>query len=198
MAAILRLNRPDDRRFDAVVAGVMWDRLGRSGMKLTAKYDVEAGSAFVFGHLADFDGWERAAMRRGAEVERVCALSDGVPNGGSHIGPGVTWETRFRFDGKARAVTVRLERIAPDTALALTGTSRLADARLEIDVIELSALRTRLLVRLDIKPKTVAARIYVQSLRLVRSRVERSFAQRIAQLGVEIENRQRAARAAGL
>jgi hypothetical protein len=167
-------------------------------MKLSAKYDVEADSAFVFRHLADFEGWERAATRRGAEVVRVDAPSDGVPSGGSRLGPSVTWETRFRYDGKARAVTVRLEQFAPDTALALTGTSKLADARLEIDVMELSGLRTRLLVRLDIKPKTVAARIYVQSLRVVRSRVERNFAQRIAQLGVDIENQKRAARAAGL
>jgi len=167
-------------------------------MKLTTKCDVEAESAFVFRELADFDGWERAAMRRGAEVVRINAMSDGGPNGGAGVVPGVTWETRFRYDDKAWAVTVRLDRIAPDTALALTGTSRLADARIEIDVMELSGLRTRLLVRLDIKPKTVAARIYVQSLRLVRSRVERSFAQRVAQLGAEIESQQRAARSAGL
>jgi hypothetical protein len=76
--------------------------------------------------------------------------------------------------------------------------SKLADARIDVEIMELSGARTRLLVRLDIKPKTIAARIYVQSLRLARSRVERSFAQRVAQLAAEIENRQRVAKAAGL
>jgi hypothetical protein len=159
-------------------------------MKLTAKYDIEASSAFVFGELADFDGWERAAMRRGAEVVRVDAARS--------IGPGAAWETRFRYRGKAREVNVRLERMEPDTTLALAGMSKLADARIDVEIMELSGARTRLLVRLDIKPKTIAARIYVQSLRLARSRVERSFAQRVAQLAAEIENRQRVAKAAGL
>ncbi|MBC7477273.1 MAG: SRPBCC family protein, partial [Pseudorhodobacter sp.] len=37
-------------------------------MKLVAKYDLEVPAAFVFAQLVDFDGWERAAMRRGADV----------------------------------------------------------------------------------------------------------------------------------
>ena len=44
-------------------------------------------------------------------------------------------------------------------------------------------------VRLEIKPKTIAARIFVQSIKLARARVERTFSQRVAQLAVEIEDR---------
>ena len=83
------------------------------------------------------------------------------------------------------------------TAMGLTGISKLADGVRTMDLLDLGATRTRLEVRLEIKPKTIAARIYVQSLRLARSRVERSFAQRVAQFTAEIEDRYRAAKAAG-
>ena len=156
-------------------------------MKLVAKSDIEAPAGFVFGQLVDFEGWERAAMRRGAEVMRSDHLQQ--------IGPGASWDANFRYRGKARDVTVRLDSMARPTALGLTGISGLADGVLGLDLLDLGATRTRLEVRLEVKPKTLAARIYVQSLRLARSRVERSFAQRVAQFTAEIEDRYRAYKA---
>ncbi len=150
-------------------------------MKLVAKYDVEAPAAFVFAQLSDFDGWERAAMRRGADVMRVDKLT--------RVAPGMTWDTQFRYRGKDRAATIRLDAITPTSALALTGMSAIVDGMVQIDILDLAAKRTRVEVRLEIKPKTIAARIYVQSLRLARARVERSFAQRVALLTSEIETR---------
>ena len=158
-------------------------------MKLVAKYDMAAPMAFVFGQMVDFDGWERAAMRRGAEVMRSDKLRK--------IGPGATWDAHFRYRAKERDVTLRLDSLTPMTAMGLTGISKLADGVMTMDLLDLGATRTRLEVRLEIKPKTIAARIYVQSLRLARSRVERSFAQRVAQFTAEIEDRYRAAKAAG-
>lgn len=158
-------------------------------MKLTAKYELEAPSAFVFDQLADFDGWERAAMRHGADVMRTDSLAK--------IGAGAAWDAKFRYRGKMREVTIRLDALQPKSAMGLTGISRLADAVMAIEVMDLGATHTRMQARLDITPKTMAARIYVQSLRLARSRVERSFAQRIAQLAAEIENRYRTVKAAG-
>lgn len=150
-------------------------------MKLTAKYDIEAPVDFVFAQLSDFDGWERSAMRRGADVSRTDKLR--------HIGPGMTWATAFRYRGKDRTATIRLDALTPTSAMALTGMASVAQAVATIDLLDLAAKRTRVEVRLDIKPLTLAAKIYVQSLRLARARVERAFAQRVAQLAVEIEER---------
>jgi hypothetical protein len=150
-------------------------------MKLVAKYDIEAPAAFAFAQVTDFDGWERAAMRRGADIMRVDKLRS--------VAPGMTWETQFRYRGKDRAATIRLEAINPTSSLALMGMSSTVDGMVQVDILDLAAKRTRIEVRLEVKPKTIAARIYVQSLRLARSRVERSFAQRVALLTAEIENR---------
>ena len=150
-------------------------------MKLATKYDVEAPAGFVFAQLADFEGWERAAMRRGAEVMRTDTLRS--------VAPGLTWEAQFQYRGKERHTTIRLDTLTPTRHLALTATSKLLDGVMAIALLDLAAKRTRVEVRLEIKPKTIAARIYVQTLRLARARVERGFAQRIAQLAVEIEDR---------
>ena len=40
-------------------------------MKLSSRQDIEAPVAFVFDALNDFQAWERAALRRGAEVART-------------------------------------------------------------------------------------------------------------------------------
>jgi hypothetical protein len=154
-------------------------------MKLAAKYDVEAPAAFVFAQLTDFDGWERAAMRRGADVMRTDALRS--------IGPGMTWDAQFHYRNKDRKTTIRLDAIQPINHLAMSGKSAPVDGVLAIDILDLGAKRTRVEVKLEVKPNTIAARIYVQSLRLARARVERGFAQRVAQLAVEIEDRFRGA-----
>ena len=156
-------------------------------MKLAAKYDIAAPAAFVFAQLADFAGWERAAMRHGADVMRTDTQQT--------VGPGMTWDTQFRYRNKDRRLTIRLDAIspisslAPGSSMALTGKSAPVDGMLHIDVLDLAAKRCRIELRLEVRPKTIAARIYVQSLRLVRSRVERGFAQRVAQLAAEIEDR---------
>ena len=152
-------------------------------MKLAAKYDIEAPVDFVYAQLVDFDGWERAAMRRGAEVGRT----DNLPQAGS----GMTWATQFRYRGKDRKATIRIDSLTPQSQVALTGISTLADGALQIDLLNLAAKRTRIEVRLEVRPKTLAARIYVQSLKLARARVERGFAQRVAQFAIEMEDRYR-------
>ena len=150
-------------------------------MKLTSKQDIEVPMAFVFQQLADFESWERAAMRRGAEVSRTDNLR--VP------GPGMLWLVRFRYRLRDRKLEIRLDRLDAPSHLGFTGMSRLVDGEMTFDLIELGLKRTRVHVSLDLKPKTLTAKLYVQSLRLARSRVEKSFGQRIAQMTTEIEER---------
>jgi hypothetical protein len=157
-------------------------------MKLAAKSDVEAPAPYVYAQLVDFEGWERAAMRRGAEAMRTDSLST--------VGPGMSWDTMFNYRGKDRRATIRLDALSPTTHLTLSGKAAPVDGVLTIDILDLGAKRTRIEVRLEVKPKTIAARIFVQSLRLVRSRVERTFARRVDQLAVELEERFRRSKSA--
>jgi hypothetical protein len=150
-------------------------------MKLTAKYDVEAPADFVFAELADFESWERAAMRRGADIMRTDSLT--------RVAPGMAWDCQFSYRNRARRSAVTLVAITPATGMTLAAASAPVNATLQIDLMELAARRTRVEVRIEVKPNTFTARIYVQSLRLARARLDRDFAKRVAQLALQIEER---------
>lgn len=150
-------------------------------MKLTAKYDIEASVGFVYQELADFDAWERMAMRRGSEVTRTDRML--------RFGPGMEWQVNFTFRNKARSARIQLVESTPDSHLRIAAQSVLADLDLVIDLMDLAPTRTRIEVKSDIKPKTLAARLYIQSLRLARKKVEKTYSHRVASLAVELEDR---------
>lgn len=150
-------------------------------MRLVAKKDVEAPAEFVFSQLTDFDAWERAAMRRGADVERSARPAQ--------PGPGTTWQAQFDYRGKPRRLSVRLESLAEPGMMAMTADSEPAAVGIQVDVVDLAAKRTRIETKVEIRPKTLSARLFLQTLRLARARVDREFDKRIALLAVEIEER---------
>jgi carbon monoxide dehydrogenase subunit G len=150
-------------------------------MRISAKQDVEASLAQVWAILSDFDGWERAALRRGAEVTR----------NDSHrrVTLGSEWSLRFIHRGRSRSVQLGLTRLDPPHHIELHLRSAAIEGDLRIELIEMAARRTRLHVVTDLKPLNLGARLYLQSLRLARNRVERKYHDRIAFLAREIEQR---------
>lgn len=150
-------------------------------MKLTAKQDIDAPVAFVYKVLTDFDSWERAAMRRGAEVNRSDKLRQ--------PGLGMTWIAKFFYQGKDRTVTIRVDAMDPNVHLAMAVFSPVVEGQCKLDLLEMSAKRTRIQMALDTKPKTFGARLYFQSLKLAKGRVERNLQKRTASLAAEIEER---------
>lgn len=150
-------------------------------MKFTTKGDIEAPLEFVFASLTDYDGWERAARKRGATVRR----SEGP------VDVGTMWQTEFAFRGKTRDATVRLASMVPDKRLVFVATGASVDAEVTLDVIALTPRRTRLAIAAEMKPRNLAARLFIQSLKLARGRVQQRFDQRAAQLVAEIGDRYR-------
>ena len=150
-------------------------------MKLTTKQDVEAPVAFVWQSLTDFESWERAAMRRGADVTRTDTRP--VP------GPGMSWDTRFAFRGQDRTVLLRLTEMERAARLGFAGTSRLFEGPVVFELVDMSARRTRLHVTTEVLPLTLAARLLLQSLKLAKAKVTKKYDRRVAQLATELEQR---------
>ena len=69
--------------------------------------------------------------------------------------------------------------------------SDIADTEIIIELLELATNHARVEVKLDVKPKTIAARLYMQTLRLSRKKVSATYAKRIAQVAVEMADRYR-------
>lgn len=150
-------------------------------MKLATRYDIEAPIERVFEELLNIDHWERSAMRRGADVARTDTLA--------HPGPGMTWVTKFRYRNRDRSATLRIDRLEAPTKLDLSAVSALVDLTIAFDLLALSVRRTRLHLAVEMKPKTLASKLYLQSLRLAKSRVDREFQTRVGKFVLEVEDR---------
>lgn len=150
-------------------------------MKLAAKKDIEAPLQKVWEAVTDHETWERSAMRRGVEVERTDSLT--------RSGPGMSWSAKFAFRGKARQATLTLTEMTAPGAMAFNLLSDAIETVSRVELIEMSAKRTRLHVVTEIKPRSLGARLFLQSLRLARAKVDRKFDAKVGQLALEIEAR---------
>lgn len=150
-------------------------------MKLTSKKDIEGSIDKVWAAMSDFEAWERAAMRRGAEVSRTDTLQ--------RPAVGMAWLTRFIYRGKERKVEVKLTEMSPRTVLGFDAVSSVVEAETRVELIEMSAKRTRIHVSMEVKPRSLGARLFLQSLRLARNKVDRKFDSRIDKLATEMEQR---------
>lgn len=154
-------------------------------MKLKAKKDIEAALADTFAVLSDFEAFERAALRQGAEIERIGK----APSASFEIGD--QWNVRFDFRGRRREVRSRLARYEPPHAYAFEGESPNFLLALQVGLIQLSRNYTRVTVECEIRPRSFSGRLLLQTLKLARARIDARFALRIDQLGTLAQRRLR-------
>ena len=150
-------------------------------MKLSAKTDLEVPAAFVFASLTDHASWEREAVRNGIEIER--------PADAALTGVGAVWRVQARFRGKARKLLIRIDDLLPDQRLGFLLDSPSAEGIIKVEVMVLSPRRSRLRSDVEIKPKTLAARLFINTLRLAKGRVQAKFEKRLGTLGARIKER---------
>ncbi|WP_299354952.1 SRPBCC family protein [uncultured Shimia sp.] len=150
-------------------------------MQLTSKENIEVPIDQVFEMLTDFERHERSAMRRGAEVARTDTLSK--------PGVGVGWDVGFEFRGKPRQVHLEVIEFDRPYELALKAEMQGLDSIINLQLVALSKTLTRLNVVTDIKPKTLSARLLVQSMKLAKSNITKRFDSRMAAQARDMENR---------
>ncbi len=150
-------------------------------MEFSSKEDIEAPIENVFEHLSDFESIERQAMRRGIKVSRRASSSAALE--------GTEWEAGFVFRGKEMTADIKLEEMTPPEALKFAGKSGGLQTGLLIDLTALSPRRTRMTVTAQMQPKTLSARLLIQSLKLAKVRVTRKFSVRVAQFAKTLEER---------
>lgn len=150
-------------------------------MKFSTNEDISAPIDAVFDMLCDFESFERSAMRRGADVQRVDRM----------IAPGVgmTWRAAFDMRGKRRQIELEMVTFDKPNEMVLETTSPGLLATTSFELIALSRNRTRIKVDLEIKPLTLSARLLVQSLKLAKNSLTRKFKQRIAEYAKGMEDR---------
>ncbi|THH36843.1 SRPBCC family protein [Aliishimia ponticola] len=150
-------------------------------MNFSAIEDIDAPIEDVFQIVSDFESFERSAMRRGAQVQRVDNLSAPAA--------GMMWDTRFTMRGRRRELHLLLDVYDVPNRLALKGTSQGLETSFEVDLMSLSRTRTRMSVELGLAPSSLSARLLVQSLKLAKTNLTKRFKLRVAEYAKEIEER---------
>ncbi|MEM7440836.1 MAG: SRPBCC family protein [Pseudomonadota bacterium] len=149
-------------------------------MQFSSVQDVNAPLDFVFHELSDFDSYEAYAMRVGAQVERKV---DRIEKG-----PGIIWNVVGDFRGKTRDVDIELTEYRPDNVLKFMMTSKGIEAGADFEAMALTRKQSRIKMTLNITPKTISARLVLQSAKLARGSLNKKFNHRFWTYANYIEN----------
>jgi hypothetical protein len=150
-------------------------------MKFSAKEDIEAPVEQVFALVSDFEGFETSARRRGADVQRT----DTLPT--SAIG--MTWSASFVARGRQRQLNIEMTAYEPPQMMRFHSVAQGLEADMKVELVALSRGRTRFSIDLDLKPKSISARLLVQSLKLAKANLNKKFHLRMADYARDLEDR---------
>ncbi len=152
-------------------------------MQFSTKEDIEAPIDFVFSRVTDFTGFERSALRRGADVKRLDNLSK--------PGIGSGWEVSFSYRGKPRTVEAKVTAFDAPDGFTITALSGGIDGVCTVDLVALSRQRTRLTINVTLSAHTMAARLLLQTLKVARGSITKKFNQRVTDFAEQSEDRYR-------
>ncbi len=150
-------------------------------MNFTGKEDIEKPIDEVFAAVTDHDAFEKQVMRRGYEISRTDTLAK--------AGAGMAWKMRFPIRGQMRDVTAKVAAFEPPEQVAFGITIGGLDAVVKIDLIALSKMRTRMNLDIELMPRTITARVLVQSLRLRRASLTQQLRRRMGDFAKQVEAR---------
>ena len=151
-------------------------------MQFSGKEDIEAPIQNVFAAVSEFESFERSAIRRGIEVQRV---------DNSHpVAAGLAWNTSFNLRGKPRDMQITLAQFVEPSLMRFDSRSKGINGDCVVELLALSPRRTRLSVDIKLSANSLAARLFLQSLKLARSSLNKKFKLRLADMAKEIERKQ--------
>ncbi len=148
-------------------------------MKLSTREDIEAPISYVYGRISDFAHFERRALRQGIAVR--CRTE-----GEAKLG--TIWDIAFTFRGRQREVQAELTRLDPNQTIEIEIHSDGLTAITHVELVALSATRTRVLASFDMRAKTLTARLLLQSLKLAKTKVTKRFKARVLDYAENIED----------
>jgi uncharacterized protein YndB with AHSA1/START domain len=150
-------------------------------MKFSTRVDIEAPIDAVFEMLCDFEAFERSAMRRGAEVQRVDGLTAPAV--------GMGWDASFDLRGKRRQMHVEVVTLDRPKELVLESASQGLVGLMSFDLMPLSRSGTRVAVAAEVKPINLTARLLIQSMKLAKATLAKKFKLRVTEHAKSLEER---------
>lgn len=149
-------------------------------MKFSTEEEIAAPIETVFAALTDIDRFEAAAEKRGIEVART--------DDGPAPAAGTAWQIGFDLAGTSHKVDAEVTDFTPPGGFTLNAHSGGLDG---VGVVTLAALdpaRTRLALSFDLRPRTLSARLLLQTIRLAKANLEHHLEAGIGRLARELED----------
>ncbi|SPH25075.1 hypothetical protein DEA8626_04110 [Defluviimonas aquaemixtae] len=155
-------------------------------MKFSTREDIEAPADTVFDALSNFERFERAAIKRGADVARLDPLAE--------VAPGLGWSIRAPVRGRMRRVMCEMTGFDRPNGMVFSAESKGFLMELKLRLVMLSQARTRLGVEFEIRPRGLTSRLLLQSARINKASYARRFEARVQKFASEVELRHLGAR----
>lgn len=150
-------------------------------MQFKTNEDIEAPIEFVFDAITDFEGFERLALRRGADFQRSDKLTE--------PGVGMAWAGQVDIRGKMRKFAIRITEFDRPNELGARATIGGLEMDISLELLAMSSLRTRMSATLDIRAKSISSRLMLQSARLAKNNLNRRYRARINEYARDLDDR---------
>jgi uncharacterized membrane protein len=148
-------------------------------MKFNASEDVDAPIDMVFAAYTDFVRYENGARSRGAEVRRVNAFLLATE--------GAQWRGSIPIRGKTRKIEAVIIKLAQNDRAILEAVIGGMEVQFEMIFVALTPVITRVSITVNLQPRTLAARLIVQSAKLARSKIIKRIHAMLVRYADEIE-----------
>jgi carbon monoxide dehydrogenase subunit G len=152
-------------------------------MKISAREDIQTPIASVFARLTDFAAHEAVAARRGVAVERLSLPQERADK--------PAWKAVFQYGGREREVSVEVADLHDPDFFSSEVHYQGIDAAIEIELVPLAKTRTRMIVGLELKPRSIKAKLVVQSLKIAKGSIQRRIENRLKSFARELEQQAR-------
>ncbi|XDA97006.1 SRPBCC family protein [Sulfitobacter sp. LCG007] len=148
-------------------------------MNFSDRHDIDAPIEAVFAKLADLACFDAAARARGIDLRHL--------SGPVQPGPGSAWVIGVPLRGRRVDVEVSVVDTVPPHQVMLSGFAEGMACLAHLELTALAAGRTRMTAQVELRPRTVGARLLVRSAVLARRRLTAGFGRILAELARETE-----------
>lgn len=139
-------------------------------MKFTTRKDTNIAADKLFDAVNDFDRLERIIKRRKAQVTRIPPESGEIH----------AWNVAFDWRGRRRELRFAVTDQAPHETLSLHGNIESFDLEMQITFVALTRSRSRVISEVNARPRSMKARLILQSAKLTKGKLDKRYAQNIA------------------
>jgi hypothetical protein len=101
----------------------------------------------------------------------------------------MSWHGEFQYRGRERKADVDLTEYDPPNKLTYLMRAAGLEVQMEIELVAMSRTRTRMNVTLEATPRTIPARLMIQSAKLAKTNIQNRYRRRIAEYCAELEER---------